>query len=60
MFDNILDMLDTNKIPCFYFDGQVSALEDYLEMKPENRKKVEAYIKSGKIDIGPWYTLPDL
>ena len=24
----------TEAIPCFYFDGQVSALEDYLAMRP--------------------------
>ena len=35
VFDNVLHLLENNRIPCFYFDGQVSALEDYLEMRPE-------------------------
>ena len=35
VFDNILDMLSENMIPSFYFYGQVSALEDYLDMRHE-------------------------
>lgn len=59
VFDNILDMLDTNKIPCFYFDGQVSALLDYLEMRPEKEKLVRYFIRTKKLFIGPFYCLID-
>ncbi len=59
VFDNVLDMLSKNKIPCFYFDGQVSALEDYLEMRPENEELIYGLIRHKKLFIGPFYCLTD-
>lgn len=59
VFDNILDLLEQNKIPCFYFDGQTSAIEDYLELNPEKEKLVRTLIKQKKLFIGPCYTLVD-
>ncbi len=59
VFDNILELLATNKIPCFYFDGQVSALQDYLEIRPEKEELVRSLIFSKKIFIGPFYCLVD-
>ena len=45
VFDNILEMLSKNKIPSFYFDGQVSALLDYLELRPEKESLIRQFIK---------------
>ena len=59
VFDNVLDLLYRNQIPSFYLDGQVSALEDYLEMRPENRELVENLIKHKRLFIGPFYCLVD-
>lgn len=59
VFDNVLDMLAKGKIPSFYFDGQTSALEDYLELRPEKEKLVRDLIKQKKLFIGPCYTLVD-
>lgn len=59
VFDNVLDMLSKNKIPCFYFDGQVSALEDYLKMRPENEDMVYSLVRHKKLFIGPFYCLVD-
>ena len=59
VFDDILYMLDNNKIPCFYFDGQVSALLDYLEMRPEKEKLVRMLVRTKKLFIGPFYCLID-
>ena len=59
--DELLDILDTQPdYHCFLMDGQVAPIDDYLEVKPENRGKVTQYIRSGRIAVGPWYTLPDL
>ena len=59
--DELLEILDTNPdYHCFLLDGQVAPIEDYLEVKPENREKVDHYIAEGRIAVGPWYTLPDL
>lgn len=59
VFDNVLDLLAKNKIPCFYFDGQVSALEDYLEMRPEKEELIRSLIRHKKLFIGPFYCLVD-
>ena len=59
VFDNVLEMLENNKIPSFYFDGQVSALLDYLEIRPEKEGLVRKFIAEKKLYIGPCYTLVD-
>ena len=59
VFDNVLGMLENNKIPSFYFDGQVSALLDYLEIRPEKEELVRKSIAEKKLYIGPCYTLVD-
>lgn len=59
VFDNVLDMLENNKIPSFYFDGQVSALLDYLEIRQEKEGLVRTFIAEKKLYIGPCYTLVD-
>lgn len=59
VFDNVLEMLSKNKIPSFYFDGQVSALEDYLEMRPEMEELVYSLIRHKRLFIGPFYCLVD-
>ena len=59
VFDRVLHLLDNNRIPCFYFDGQVSALEDYLELRPEKTNLIKSLIFSKKLFIGPFYCLVD-
>ena len=59
VFDNVLEMLENNKIPSFYFDGQVSALLDYLEIRPKKEGLVRKFIAEKKLYIGPCYTLVD-
>ena len=59
VFDNVLEMLENASIPCFYFDGQVAALLDYLELRPEKEQQVRKFIKEKQLFIGPFYTLVD-
>ena len=60
LVDNLLHILDTDPgYQYFMLDGQTIALDDYLAIRPENRAKIEAYVRSGRIQIGPWYILPD-
>ncbi len=59
VFDNVLELLEQNKIPAFYFDGQVSALLDYLELRPEREEQIRKFIQEKKLFIGPCYTLVD-
>lgn len=59
VFDNVIEMLENKKIPSFYFDGQVSALLDYLELRPEKEQIIKKLIAEKKLFIGPFYTLVD-
>lgn len=43
----------------FHLDGQTIVLEDYAAIRPENRPRLEALIREGRILVGPWYNLPD-
>lgn len=59
IFDNVLNLLEQNKIPSFYFDGQVCALLDYLELRPEKEQLIRKFITEKRLFIGPCYTLVD-
>ena len=59
VFDEILDALNNNLIPSFYFDGQVVALLDYLKIRPEKEENIRQLIKEKKLFIGPFYCLID-
>ncbi|MCD6286321.1 MAG: glycoside hydrolase, partial [Anaerolineae bacterium] len=60
LVDKLLQILDTDPgYKYFMLDGQTIVLDDYLAIRPENRAKIEAYVRSGRIQIGPWYILPD-
>ena len=61
MMDQLLDVLDRQPgYRCFVLDGQCSPVEDYLQVRPENRARICRNVASGRLSIGPWYTLPDL
>jgi mannosylglycerate hydrolase len=59
MTDHMLAMLEDGALPCFHFDGQTIVLEDYLEIRPENARRISKLVKAGKLQIGPWYLLAD-
>jgi len=59
VFDEILDELESGSMPCFYFDGQTAALEDYLKFRPEKLNSVKTLVEKGKLDIGPFFVSPD-
>ncbi len=43
----------------FHLDGQTIALDDYLEIKPEEKEHIRKLVKEGKFSAGPWYVLQD-
>ncbi|MBC7287635.1 MAG: hypothetical protein H5T86_06230 [Armatimonadetes bacterium] len=58
--DKLLHILDTQpEYKYFVFDGQTVVLEDYLEIRPENREKIARHVQEGRLLIGPWYVLAD-
>lgn len=59
-FREILDVLEHNdNFDHFMFDAQSSIIDDYLEIYPNERKRLKKLIGSKKLLVGPWYTLPD-
>ncbi len=59
-FDRLLGTLDNDPtFKSFHLDGQSIVIEDYLEIRPEMRPKIEKYIAEGRLVSGPWYILQD-
>lgn len=60
LIDRLLDLMEREpEFRFFNLDGQAIILEDYLRIRPENRARLEALIREGRITIGPWYVLND-
>ncbi|MEG1407897.1 MAG: hypothetical protein RSD23_08560, partial [Ruthenibacterium sp.] len=59
LVDSVLHTIETNDAISFMLDGQTIILEDYMEIRPENKERITAAIQSGKLSAGPWYVLPD-
>lgn len=60
LIDNLLDILETDdQFAHFSLDAQTIVLEDYLQIRPAARPRLETMIRNGRIGIGPWYQLND-
>ncbi len=60
LIDVCMKMLETDAdFKSFHLDGHTIELEDYLEIKPQNKDKLKKFVKDGKIKVGPWYVLQD-
>ena len=58
--DELLELLDQDpEFHSFLMDSQTLCVEDYLELRPEKRETVETHVKSGRLIVGPWYSLPE-
>ena len=59
VFNEVISAIQNGDLPCFYFDGQTSALEDYLEIYPEKTNLIKNLIKEKKLRIGAFYCSAD-
>jgi alpha-mannosidase len=58
--DDLLDRLDASaEFRSFFLDGQTVLLEDYLRVRPDQRARVGALVRAGRLQVGPWYVLAD-
>jgi mannosylglycerate hydrolase len=58
--DGLLDLLEGDpSFAYFLLDGQVAAVDDYLEARPEAAGRIRRLVESGRLAIGPWYVLTD-
>jgi hypothetical protein len=60
LVDKLLDLMEVDaSYARFLFDGQMAAIDDYLEIRPENEPRLRHLAASGRISFGPWYVLMD-
>ena len=60
MTDRLLDILENDPdYKCFHMDGQTILVDDYLQIRPENRERLAALLRSGRIMIGPFRDMLD-
>lgn len=58
--DDLLAIMENDpEYKSFMLDGQLTLVEDYLEVRPEKRETITQFVKDGRLEVGPWYTLPD-
>ena len=58
--DGLLDLLDNDPdFHSFTMDAQTGCIDDYLELRPEKLATIKKHVQSGRLIIGPWYTLPE-
>ena len=60
MFDELIDRLHADPaFRTFLLDGQTVLVEDYLRARPERENDIKTLVKTGRLQIGPWYVLAD-
>lgn len=58
--DELLDVMENDeRYQYFTLDGQTIMIDDYLEIRPENKARLMKLIQQGRIFVGPWYVMPD-
>ena len=49
LIDHLLDLLDRDtEFRSFHLDAQTIVLEDYLAIRPQQRARLEGYIRAGR------------
>lgn len=60
LIDDAMELFEKDEnYQSFHLDGQTIVLDDYLEIKPQNRERLLKYIEEGRFIVGPWYILQD-
>jgi mannosylglycerate hydrolase len=60
LLDDLLPRMETDpSYARFLLDGQLAVLDDYLAVRPDSAEAIRRLVASGRLSIGPWYTLPD-
>jgi mannosylglycerate hydrolase len=60
LLDDLLPRMEADpSYARFLLDGQLAVVDDYLAVRPEAEDRLRRLVGSGRIAVGPWYTLPD-
>jgi alpha-mannosidase len=57
--DDLLVRLGSDPDLTFLLDGQTVLLEDYLRVRPDRETYLAELVRSGRLQVGPWYILAD-
>nr|WP_315529898.1 glycoside hydrolase family 38 C-terminal domain-containing protein [Carnobacterium maltaromaticum] len=57
--DEVIYALENGELDYYYLDGQLSILDDYLKVYPNQEAKIKELVEGNKLFIGPWYTQMD-
>ena len=59
-FLRVMEVLEANPdFKCFVVDGQTSLLDDYIELRPQDKSRIQSLVEAGRVVLGPWYTQSD-
>ena len=60
LIDELIERLPADAaFRSFLLDGQTVLIEDYLRSRPEREGEIRTLVKTGRLQIGPWYVLAD-
>ncbi len=60
VLDRVLALLESDsEYRGFTLDGQTVLVEDYLDVRPHARARIEELVRAGRLSVGPWYVLAD-
>ncbi len=59
LLDDVVARAEADPAFRFTLDGQLAAVDDYLEVRPEATARVAALVQKGQFAIGPWSILLD-
>ena len=59
IFNEILDELKENKEAYFTLDGQISIVNEFLQLYPNRKADIMELANTGQLLLGPWYTQSD-
>ena len=59
LLDGVIGGMEADPRWHFTLDGQMAAVDDYLEVRPDQRERVAALVREGRLAVGPWQILHD-
>ncbi|MBO5778695.1 MAG: alpha-mannosidase [Clostridia bacterium] len=60
LFDAIIEEMEkSDEYTYYHMDGQFIPVEDYLEIRPHMKERLQKLIAEDRIQVGPWYVLQD-
>ena len=59
VLDEVVARAEADRDFRFTLDGQMAAVDDYLEIRPQCRARVSTLVARGQLAVGPWHILLD-